>query len=175
MQLNDSRANLIIEHLNRLQPIYGNLTIIETGTIRNVDPEYILGDGHSTHLVAQWVSKNGGNFYSIDLDISIAHTYLKKLGLRKHVNLRAGDSTEILQTFNTPVHLVYLDSGNDADLILSEFKAIENLVVNEGVVIVDDCEPGSDELLKGNAVIPYAKTKGYKVNLKPRQAVIWFN
>lgn len=176
MKLNESRANLIVAHLNRLKQTYENLVVVETGTIRNVNPEYIVGDGHSTHLIAQWIKDNGGNFFSIDLDISVADKYLKDLRLRKWVQLQPYESItflNILKKQNLKIHLAYLDSGNDATLILNEFKVVENMILPGGVVIIDDCKPGDKSLLKGNEVIPYAQNKGYKINLKERQGVIW--
>lgn len=178
MSLDKSRANLIITHLNRLKQIYNKpLRIVETGTIRNIKPEYILGDGHSTHLIAQWIKDNGGSFFSIDQNIEVADNYLKELGLREHVQLLPYDSVTFLRTFtknDIKLHLAYLDSGNDPNLILAEFQTIENMMLPQGVIIIDDCVPGSNELLKGNKAIPYAKEKGYRVELKERQGVVWF-
>lgn len=175
MTLENSRANEIAKQLTRLKGKNQNLVILETGTIRNTEPQYVTGDGHSTHIICNWVKKNGGNFRSADLDISVAKTYLTKLGLIEYVTLVQSDSVKFLKDFSGKADLVYLDTANDASLILREFQAIEGKMQPWGVVIIDDCVPGSTELMKGNKVIPYAKKKGYRVELKPRQGMIWFS
>jgi predicted O-methyltransferase YrrM len=176
MKLHESRANLIIEHLNQLKQIYGDVVVVETGSIRNVKPEYIVGDGHSTHLIAQWIKANGGNFFSIDLDTSVAKKYLTELNLINWVQLIQMNSVNFLNKLKqdgVKLNLAYLDSANDPDLILAEFKIVESMMTPEGIIIIDDCIPDHPELLKGNAAIPYAKSQGYKVNLKARQGVIF--
>lgn len=170
--LTKSRANLILQYLEKLRYEFGPLVIVETGTIRNTAPEYITGDGHSTHIIAKNIQVPPDTFYSIDLDIAVAERYLQSLNLSDKVNLIKSDSVQYLHSFNKPIHLAYLDSANDPVVVLNEFKAVESKIVKRGYVIIDDCVPGSLELLKGNQAIPYAKSKGYKINLTDRQGVI---
>lgn len=180
MSLQHSRAQLLVQLLDKLQDaVSERLTIVETGSIRSINEPYVLGDGHSTHIIADWLSRQPRphDFYSIDLDTTIAEDYLKKLGLADQVVFLQGNSLDVLPKLSSArVHLAYLDSANDAALIEAEFKILEKVMAaNVGVVVVDDCKPGSHELLKGNLVIPYAKAQGYRVTLTDRQGIIWFS
>lgn len=177
MSLDKSRANILTKYLDQLTTKFDEpLVIVETGSIRNVAPQYVLGDGHSTHIVANWLLNQNVKhaFYSVDLSIVVAKKYLEKLGLIKYVNLIQSDSRAFLEEFPGTFHLGYLDSANDATLILEEFQILENKMVPGGIVVIDDCHLNSPTVVKGHKVIPYATKAGYDVTVKNGQGVIRF-
>jgi hypothetical protein len=173
MKLEQSRAWKLRAYIQWLELKYGDLVIVETGTIRNAASRYMLGDGYSTEIIARYLkaSQYKHEFYSVDLNTYTAQQYLKNRNLLVQVNLVQSDSVAFLQNFGKTINLAYLDSDNDATLALQEFQAIEGKM--RGVVIMDDCDMDSHELVKGHLVIPYAQGK-YKVELFERQGVIWF-
>lgn len=171
MNLENSRAWSLRKYIRELEDKMGKLIIVETGTIRNAASQYVIGDGYSTEIIARYIknSEHKHDFYSVDLDISVCQKYLQNRSLLSYVKLVQSDSINFLQNFGK-VDFAYLDSGNDAQLILNEFKLVEGTAK---IVVIDDCVPGSHELLKGNLVIPYVKAKGYRFQLTNRQGIIW--
>ena len=159
-----SRAKNIIKELEKLGE---NPTIIETGTIRNTKQEYAEGDGHSTLHIARWIKENGGTFHSIDLHIATSMKYITQLGLAKYVNYHQGNSLNVLPKLKGDLY--YLDSANDADLILEEFKLVEP---HAKTVIIDDVDPNNPELQKGLKVISYIDGK-YDYKIENRHLTIW--
>lgn len=153
--------------LDSLKTKYHPLRIVETGSIRNPNVRYATGDGWSTFWIAKWVSQNGGSFTSIDLDTQPAYNFLLRRGLHKHVTLKRGSSLDILPTIDF-AHLILLDSANDADLVLAEFKLVES---KAKIIIIDDVIMDSQEVVKGHKVVPYAKEK-YHVEIKDRLAIV---
>lgn len=159
-----SRMTIIPTYLTALKARFGLLNIVETGTIRNTNKDYVEGDGHSTLHIAEWIKHNGGNFTSIDLYTEVAKRYLTSHNLQNFVKFEQGDSRRILAEMTKPLHFVLLDSANDVDVILGEFKLVEPLVVDGGIVMVDDVYMDSVNVVKGHKVIPYAREK-YRVYL----------
>jgi len=102
------RMALNILHQKESEP-----TIVETGCMRGFQD---WGAGMSTYLFAEFVSKFGGYFHSVDIDqfnIDIAEYACQGLPLHSHV----GDSVEYLRMHQDPIDLLYLDSfdmGNTA-------------------------------------------------------------
>lgn len=156
------KAETIIRVLNESRPRY----IVETGTIRNI--EYEIGDGHSTRYIAEWVRDNGGVFTSIDLDIEVSLIYLDENGLMPFVNLWQGNSLDLLPKIKK-IDFAYLDSDNDADLILNEFLIVWPKCK---VVMVDDCSMESEELMKGKKLIPYLIENNIKFETVGYQLII---
>lgn len=162
-----SRMTAIIPYLNKLKQTYPVLNILETGTIRNTAAEYVTGDGHSTVHIAEWVKLHGGRFTSIDLYTGVADRYLSELGLRDNVTLVQSNSLLAIAAVTTPLHFVLLDSANNADLILAEFRLVAPKVVKGGIVMIDDVNMTSVSIVKGHKVVPYAREQGYTVELLP--------
>lgn len=171
-----NRIQTVIQQLTALERVKKRpLIILETGSIRFTAKEYVEGDGHSTYFIAKFLSTSDFNhtFYSIDLNTSVAEKYLESNGLAKYVSFLKGDSLELLAEIGSMVSVVdlaYLDSKNDAQHILNEFKLVEKVMSN-GVVIIDDVNLQSPELKKGDLAVPYAR-KRYEVEVLTRQAVI---
>lgn len=145
-----------------MQKAHPYMVIVETGTIRRTDPQYEQGDGHSTLYIAQWMRDNEveGEFHSIDLETRIADSWLKAFDLRGYVNLVKGNSLDVLKTAPNVITFAYLDSANDAELTLAEFKTVWPKIVPGGCVMVDDCNIESAELHKGDLLIPYLAENG---------------
>lgn len=144
-----------------------DMLVVETGTIRNTKPEYADGDGWSTLHLAEW---GLGDIFSIDLDVSICREFLTERGLIDRVHLMQGSSLDNLIHFSD-IDLAYLDSANDAELILAEFKLVETRMAKGGIVVIDDVLMDDREVVKGHLVVPYARQK-YQVELKNRMAIV---
>lgn len=176
--MNPKATNLI----NELQAVYERLdrplVIVETGTIRRTEPEYEAGDGHSTRYIAEWVKKTGSiftgsAFHSIDNDISIANKYLLDLmGLRIYVFLKEGNSLDWLPKFKH-IDFCYIDSANDAENTLQEFLIAWPKITPGGCLMVDDCNEASEELFKGDKLIPHLREKNINFEqLETNQIII---
>ena len=138
-----------------------DLTILETGSIRNEAEEYHQNDGWSTLTFAQHVKEHGGSLTSVDLDISAADVVLTRHGLRDTVNLVEQHSIDFLAAqiaTGARYDVILLDSENDADLILHEYMLAKNL--GAGLILVDDVEPGSTTVVKGHKLLPLIETSG---------------
>lgn len=135
-----------------------SLTIVETGTIRNVGEEYKEGDGHSTEAICRWIRDqyDWHDFASIDTDTSVAEWYLGSLGLSDYVALLQGYGTDILPCIPV-IEFAYLDSENDAKNTMDEFVIIWPAVPVGGCVMVDDCSDESEELHKGDILMQYLR------------------
>lgn len=166
---------------------YPPLNIIETGTIRHRDYGYGL-DGHSTLLWAWYVSTHGGRLRSIDNDpkaVKVCREILNEKGYEVAVGANAdigvieSDSVDWLTAslsgflnFET-IDLLYLDSANDADLILAELKAAEPHLGPSCLILIDDVnEETHPEVQKGSKVLPYLKERGWKVVASQYQALL---
>ena len=135
-----------------------DLAILETGSIRNEAEEYHQNDGWSTLTFAQHVKEHGGSLTSVDLDITAADVVLNRHGLRDTVNLVQQHSIEFLAgeiAAGTRYDVILLDSENDADLILNEYLLAKNL--GPGLLLVDDVEPGSATVVKGQKLLPWVQ------------------
>lgn len=150
------------------------LDIVETGTIRGDGDNYAQNDGWSTVTFAEWVKKNGGSFTSIDLDVSTAEKVLKRKKLRDHVQLVQGHSLEALAAIVQDnaiadpddaeqvgaLDVAFLDSDNDASLIFHEYLIVKKVMRSPGLIIVDDVDIVSTEVVKGHEILPYARANG---------------
>lgn len=169
-----SRMARLPQYLDELKNKFGTINCLETGTIRNTANEYREGDGWSTWHIAKWIKHNGGNFMSIDLYTGVADRFLRQKGLQDYVKLVQKDSLQAIAAVTVPLHFVLLDSANDADLILDEFRLVEPKVVKGGIVVIDDVIMDDIHVVKGHKVVPYARKKGYGVMIKDRLAVVRF-
>lgn len=169
------KSDNIINVLNRLAAGGKSLTIVETGTIRRIEDEYKEGDGHSTEAICRWIA-DGFTYHeyvSIDIDTSTAEFYLNRLGLLKYVELISAYSTEILPDIKS-IDFAYLDSANDAKNTMDEFVIVWPEIVRGGCVMVDDCNEESEELHKGDILMPYLRDRGIKYDqLDTNQIVIY--
>lgn len=142
------------------------LRILETGTIRGATPNYEENDGWSTVTFAEHVKANGGLFTSIDLDISTATTVLKSKKLYTHVQQIQGYSVDVLAGLATSMYtdpnategsydIAFLDSDNNGSLIFHEYMVVKHMMRSPGLIIVDDVNMNSQEVLKGHEILPW--------------------
>lgn len=146
-----------------------HLKILETGSIRNEAEEYHQNDGWSTLTFAQYTEAYGGSLTSVDLDIKAADAVLTRYGLRDAVNLVEQHSIDFLAgevAAGARYDVILLDSENDADLILHEYLLAKNL--GPGLVLVDDVEPGSSTVVKGQKLLPLVEAAGVRSRLLRR-------
>ena len=155
-------SKLLVTELDAFRDRTGrpSLTILETGSIRGTEEQYHQNDGWSTLTIAEYVRDHGGSLTSIDLDIDAANTVLTRHGLREHVNLVQGHSIEVLSRYiadpeQEQLDVVFLDSDNDASLIMNEFFLAKLLTRSPALFLVDDVEPGSSGVVKGHQILPW--------------------
>jgi predicted O-methyltransferase YrrM len=64
--------------------------------------------------------------------------------------------------------VAYLDSDNDAQLILHEYFLARHLVKKGGLIMVDDVDMDSPVVLKGHAVVPWLDQHGIPYTIQTR-------
>lgn len=144
---------LLSSAVERLRDSFGELTCVETGCIRRADE-----GTDSTLAIATALGESGGTLYTFELEaehIAVCRSVCHQVNDR--IRYVEGDSRTNLRKLRADgtlkvVHLAFFDSGDDADLIWEEFRAIEDLFVPGSIVIVDDAIPPS---VKGRRVKPY--------------------
>ena len=157
--------------------------LIETGVAR-YGLRNSKSDGASTAVFGLWAKTNNASLYSVDISpesIAGARETVEELGLLEHVKLVTGDSVQFLENFTDHVDFLYLDSYDydkhdesiqiaSQDHHLKEFKAIENQLGSDSVVLIDDCDlPGGG---KGKTVIEYMTRNGWQVDTSAYQVVL---
>lgn len=158
-----------------------SLDILETGTIRNTGEAYRVNDGWSTLTFAEDVHASGGNLVAIDLDVSAAREVLEARGLADVVVLREGHSIDVLSEmlagignlgkyYDTPdsYNVAFLDSDNDAGLILHEYLIVKRMVRSPGLIMVDDVDMDSSGVTKGHQIVPWLDAHGTPYRLEKR-------
>jgi hypothetical protein len=151
----------------------GEVTIVETGTIRGQGDEYRTGDGWSTIALAEHVRDHGGTVTSIDLDVTTAERVLAERGLRQHVELVQGHSIQVLTRLAAEgrrFDVVLLDSDNDAQLILDEWLIASTMLGRPGILIVDDVDLESALVVKGHKLVPWLDREGVLYEMTQREA-----
>ena len=131
-----------------------------------------------------WAKTNNASLYSVDISpesIAGARGAVEELGLLEQVKLVTGDSVQFLENFADSVDFLYLDSydydKHDESVQiasqkhhLKEFKAIEEQLGPDSVVLIDDCDlPGGG---KGKTVIEYMTRKGWHVDTSAYQILL---
>jgi len=176
------RRDTLRETLSLLEE-RGAKTLVETGVARH-GLDKCKGDGASTIVFAIWSKANNANLYSVDIDpdaIATAQQTLEQMGLQNVVELQTSDSVAYLRTFNQPVDLLYLDSydyhKSDTSIQqasqkhhLEEFRAIEDKLHDDSIVLIDDCNMPAGG--KGKLVIEYMLTKDWRMHLFDYQALL---
>lgn len=150
------------------------LNILETGTIRNTGEAYQVNDGWSTLTFAQDVKAHGGSYTGIDLDVSAAVEVLKARKLIKYATFMEGHSIEVLSLLLADsgdlerYDVIFLDSDNDASLILHEYLIARQMVRSPGLIMVDDVDPRSTDVVKGHGLLPRLEAHGTPYRLEIR-------
>ncbi len=156
-------GDILNDELGKLDVDFG-IKVLETGTIRDATTNGRQGDGWSTLFFAQHPKVS--RVVSIDLVTATADKVLTRHRVRDRVELVTGYSIEELANRlaigDDQYDVVFLDSDNDAKLILHEFMIAKQLVAKNGIIIIDDVAtpattPGA---LKGELVLPYIENAG---------------
>ena len=145
----------IFQHLNGIQ----NPIIIETGTYR--EENNYTGDGCSTLLFDNYVTFNGGQLISVDIDPDACA--LATENTSSYTEVFESDSVEFLGTLEGRCDLLYLDSYNitnwnndwaPAAHHLKELFAAKNIINPGTLIIVDDniTTPQGKRLGKGRLI-----------------------
>jgi len=156
--------------------------LIETGTSRE-GLKGVRSQGAASIVFGKWAKENEAILHSVDISeesIRVAKMEVEAQKLDKYVNLHLSDSVEFLTKFKEKVDLLYLDSYDYSEDIevqkksqehhLKEFKAIENLLHKNSIVLIDDCKlPGGG---KGKTVIAYMQTQGWKILMEKYQVLL---
>ncbi len=156
--------------------------IIETGTSRQ-GLRGAKGDGASTIVFGKWAKENKAKMHSVDINetsVNEARKEVMQQKLSDAVEVHLSDSLEFLKSVTEPVDFLYLDSYDySADVEvqkksqehhLLEFKAIENQLHDQSIVLIDDCKLPNGG--KGKTAIAYMKQNGWKVLLNKYQVLL---
>jgi hypothetical protein len=151
-----------------------DLAIVETGTIRNTGEEYRVNDGWSTLTFAEEIAEHGGSLLGIDLDTSAAAEVLGKRLVDLDIELASGHSIDVLASLLAHAadlgqfDVAFLDSDNDAGLILHEYLIVKNLMNSPGLIMVDDVNLTSTGVVKGHQIVPWLDAHGVPYRLEIR-------
>ena len=174
---NNSRYYTFLSALNLMSERKAKV-IVETGTSRN-GASNCLGDGCSTLIFSQWVQKNGGEYYSVDISMDALINASNGIGsLKEYVHFVQSDSVAFLQNFNQTIDFLYLDSYDfeinnptpSQEHHLKEIIAAYPFLTEDSVVMIDDCDLPHGG--KGKLVIEYLLNKGWKIAMKGYQVIM---
>lgn len=156
--------------------------IVETGTSR----EGLRGaksNGAATIVFGKWAKENNAFIHSVDISeesCKNAQAEVDRQQLSNFVQIHHSDSLIFLKDFDEKVDLLYLDSydySSDVDVQkksqehhLLEFKAIENRLHKNSIVLIDDCDLPNGG--KGKLVIAYMLTKDWKIVMNEYQVLL---
>ena len=91
------------------------------------------------------------------------------------VNVVESDSVAFLKSFDETIDVLYLDSDNDANLILDEAKAALGCLHEESIILIDDCfdeeRKKTHGIEKGDLVIPFLEENGWQMVANHYQAL----
>ena len=176
------RRGTLRRTLELLDQRRGN-TLVETGVARH-GLRATRSDGASTIVFGLWAGRNNARLHSVDIDpdaVETAREELRDQQLEDCVSLYVSDSVQFLEKFDEAVDFLYLDSFDydvrDPDQQrqsqehhLKEFRAIENRLHDNSIVLIDDCRrPGGG---KGKLVIAYMLERGWKVAMNEFQVLL---
>lgn len=151
------------------------LRILEVGCARSTNEGHQVGDGWSSLTLARQVRQHGGQVTGIDLDVSQAVRLLAAHGLVE--DFVEGDSLTVMSAMirdGFVFDVVFLDSGNDPDLVLNEFLLAQKLIDRPGLLMADDMDQNDPEVVKGLRLVPYLRKNGYSYRMTHRETP-WTN
>lgn len=140
------------------------LVIVETGTLRDKDPEPgLVSEERSTLAIALWMDTTGVDhtLHSIDLsplNIAISRGALWSKGVGHLVEWHEGESAKVLSNLNLQgVDFALLDSDTDPKVILAEYKELNRAMNEPGIVVIDDVFKQNIGVNKGALALPEAE------------------
>ena len=147
--------------------------IVETGTIRH--HAWAKSDGHSTIRFANYVRACGGSLRSIDFDkhaVALSKSLVGDVG-NSDIEVIDANSGDWLSETASEISVLYLDSANDAALILEEAKAASANLTDDALILIDDTDTGQqDGVEKGDLAIPWLLDNGWVIELQGYQTLL---
>ncbi|MCO4821780.1 MAG: class I SAM-dependent methyltransferase [Flavobacteriaceae bacterium] len=156
--------------------------IIETGTSRK-GLKGSKSNGAATIVFGKWAKLNKAHVYSVDISmesIVACEAEVKKQNLMQNITIHHSDSIEFLKNFKQKVDFLYLDSYDyslDKEVQiasqkhhLNEFKAIENKLHKNSIIMIDDCDLSGGG--KGKLVIEYMLQKDWIIDMEKYQVIL---
>jgi len=156
--------------------------IVETGTSRS-GLKGAKGDGAATIVFGKWAKQNNALMYSVDISeesVKGSQAEVDAQNLSDYVTLYLSDSVVFLKDFERQVDFLYLDSydySNDLEVQvksqehhLKEFKAIEDRLHKNTIVLIDDCRLPNGG--KGKITIEYMLQKDWKILIDAYQVLL---
>jgi hypothetical protein len=151
-------------------------TLLETGCVRS--SENWGAAGNSTYLLGAFADGLGGQVISVDRDrvhCDFARTYCTDWP----VKVVESDSVAFLKDYPGPIQVAYLDSMDvecpaHPEHGLAEFKAVEDKLTDNGLVLFDDTtwQPGTGWIGKGARAVPHALGRGFRIAACGYQVVL---
>lgn len=166
------RGQSLFTALHHVNETYGDthINIVETGTTRGSLGGGPLGDGWATILWAWYADFYDGWVYTVDIDRACLDACRILTSYYKNIHYINMDSVEYLSRFMNTIHLLYLDSADDPELMYQEFVTAEPKLDKEAYILLDDVGP---DFIRGKGTIlgPYLmKHKDYELvfhNIEP--------
>lgn len=152
--------------------------LIETGTARNGESNFI-GDGGSTILFADWVSSHpAAHFYSVDIDKENLIQAERGVKNKSAVTFVCEDSISFLKKFPEKIDFLYLDSYDFDYRVphlsqqhhLKEIEAAYDKLSPEAIVMIDDCALPYGG--KGRLAIKFLTDRGWKKVVNAYQVIL---
>ena len=156
--------------------------IVETGTSRS-GLRGAKGDGAATIVFGKWAKENEAFLHSVDISedsVRGSQAEVDAQNLGNHVKVHLSDSLDFLENFEEQVDFLYLDSYDYSDDLevqrlsqehhLKEFKAIEERLHKNSIVLIDDC--GLPNGGKGKLAIEYMSKKNWKILINAYQILL---
>lgn len=131
-----------------------SVTIVETGTSRGDLGGGPVGDGWATILWAWYADTFNSKVITIDIDVDCIAECMKLTSEFNNILFLVSPSVDFLSRYHEPIHLLYLDSADDPELMMEEFKLGSVNVVDCGFVLLDDVGPDFKRG-KGTILGPY--------------------
>lgn len=151
------------------------LRFLEVGCARSTHEDHQVGDGWSSLTLAREVREHGGSLTGVDLDTGPAMDLL--LTERLEAVFRQGMSLTVMRRMvdaGEEFDVVFLDSGNDPELVLQEFFLARQLLARPGLLMADDMDQNDPEVVKGLKLIPYLMASKQEFRITHRETP-WTN
>jgi predicted O-methyltransferase YrrM len=126
-------VHVILSVRELLERFPSHLEAIETGTIRTYSEQH-----ESTRLIAETIGDRG-TLTSVD---SSHEAILVSREICRHLHniewVESESTVYLSHVEGRRYHFAFLDSANDEDVIFEEFRLVTPLIVEGGIVMVDD-------------------------------------
>lgn len=159
----DRERGQLLRGLQIVNKKFDNLNVLETGTIRTYTET-----SRSTIKIAEFLRIHGGHLTTIDYVDKNIEVSKDVCSDYDNITFVVSDSIKYIKEYDKQIHLGYLDSANSSEHIYKEFIAILPLMVNGGVIVIDDYRRG----VKCDKVIEELKEKNYEYDTYRYQLLV---